>query len=415
MPTANAMLRLLLLGLLVVLVAACGRETGAPGDFAGAGSQRLFVIEIDGEAAGRLEERRGLTTAGAPRMDTRVEIILPGSGLMLREERLQFAAEPPHELLQRTRFTRTPTGIEHHEVTQGEALGTPTLRDFDGMRQLASAPVGSRIRQDDIGLGSERPMATAWKVESQDNQGTLARGRRDDGAEVAVWLGPDGSPRYYRIGSGFAVRQVDVAPELPVDHGGPLLMEVATGLGDPERIERLRVHVSGPAADLFQDGPGLELRRTDAGVELHGRRLDATPELREEQRRLLEAMVAEVRHQLRYHPGAAPPSIHALLADGRGDCYEFAALFAALAREAGFEARLVTGLAWAGDERQGFAPHAWNEVRIGNSWLSVDPTWDQVGADAARLRFPDDPSAQLDLQLALKRSRIEVIAVEPAG
>ncbi len=415
MSIAIALPRLLLVNLIVVLITACSDHSSLPEDFAGTGSQRLFVIEIDGEVAGRIEERRGLTAAAAPRMDTRVEIVLPGSGLMLREERLQFAPAAPYELLQRTRFTRTPTGIEHHEATDGKALGAPTLHDFDGMRRLAEAPVGSQVHSGNFGLGSERPMATAWQVESRDNEGTHARGRRDDGAEVAVWLGPNGSPRHYRIGTGFAVRQVDVAPELTMEQAGPLLMKVDAALGDPERIERLRVRVSGPAADLFQDGPGLELHRTDEGVELQGRRLGPASAVSEEEQRLLAAMVTEVQHQLRYHPGAAPPSIDALLADGRGDCYEFAALFAALARRAGYEVRLVTGLAWAGDERQGFAPHAWNEVRVGGSWLSVDPTWGQVGADAARLRFPDDPSAQLDLQLALKRSRIEVLAVEPAG
>ncbi len=400
----------------IAFLTGCSTEPGLPGGFDGTGTQRIYVIELDGDTAGRIEERRGRTSAGAPRMDTLIEVVLPGTGLMLREERLQFAADPPHVLLQRTRFTRTPTGIEHHEVSRGDELGSPTLADLDDTLELANAPVGTQVRQRGLfGSGEGESMVTAWEVESRDAAGTHARGRRDDGAEVALWLAPDGTPERYRIGTGFTLRRVDEAPVLPVEQSSPLLMEVAARLGDAARIDRLNVRVTGPAAELFRPGPGLELHSRDEGIELHGRRLDAATELSADDRRLLEAMVTEVRRQVRYHPGAAPPSLNALLTDGRGDCYEFAALFSALAQRAGFDARLVTGLAWAGDELGGFAPHAWNEVRIGNTWLSVDPTWDQVGADAARLRFPDDPGGQLDLQLALKRSSIEIIEVAPPG
>jgi len=205
---------------------------------------------------------------------------------------------------------------------------------------------------------------------------------------------------------------VDARPELNAGgDNGPLLLAVPERLGDSTAISGMTLRLQGPAADMFESGPGLLVGEAGSHT-LVTHRLDADSRLEQRQRRELEQLVAAVRRRIRYHPGAAPPSLDALLADGRGDCYEFAALFSALAQAAGYDSRVVTGLAWAGDERGGFAPHAWNELRIDGHWLSVDATFDQVGADAARLRFPDDPARQLDLQIALTRSSIEILDIE---
>jgi hypothetical protein len=57
----------------------------------------------------------------------------------------------------------------------------------------------------------------------------------------------------------------------------------------------------------------------------------------------------------------------------RGVCIDIARLYAAMARSAGLEARVVTGL--GADGRGGFGPHAWNEVRAGERWIPLDATW----------------------------------------
>jgi len=396
-----------------LLLSACGQSPSDPTRSFEEVSQRFYVIELDGEPAGIVEERRGRTGSGAPRMDTRVEIQLPGSGWLLREERLQFAIEPPHVLLQRTRFTRTPAGIEHHEVTRGEDLGSPDIDTLDGTQAIAAAPVGSRVEQQGLfGASEGSGMATSWRVESRGRNGTHALGERADGAKVGLWLAPDGTPTRYLIGDSFEMRRVDARPELNAGgDNGPLLLAVPERLGDSTAISGMTLRLQGPAADMFESGPGLLVGEAGSHT-LVTHRLDADSRLEQRQRRELEQLVAAVRRRIRYHPGAAPPSLDALLADGRGDCYEFAALFSALAQAAGYDSRVVTGLAWAGDERGGFAPHAWNELRIDGHWLSVDATFDQVGADAARLRFPDDPARQLDLQIALTRSSIEILDIE---
>jgi len=58
-----------------------------------------------------------------------------------------------------------------------------------------------------------------------------------------------------------------------------------------------------------------------------------------------------------------------ILVDGIGVCASYAYAFNALANAAGVRTIVVTG-----DVQDGGA-HAWNKVRIGTNWRSVDPTW----------------------------------------
>lgn len=64
------------------------------------------------------------------------------------------------------------------------------------------------------------------------------------------------------------------------------------------------------------------------------------------------------------------------LASGNGDCTEHALLLAALARAAGFPARIAIGLAYNTERFLGrkyvFVPHAWVQVWDGKHWRSYD-------------------------------------------
>jgi hypothetical protein len=63
----------------------------------------------------------------------------------------------------------------------------------------------------------------------------------------------------------------------------------------------------------------------------------------------------------------------------KGVCIDYARLYAAMARAAGLEARVVTGLGF--DGRGSYGPHAWNEVYLREKgvWVPLDPTWAQAG------------------------------------
>jgi hypothetical protein len=68
-----------------------------------------------------------------------------------------------------------------------------------------------------------------------------------------------------------------------------------------------------------------------------------------------------------------------------GDCTEHAVYFVALARAAKIPARTLTGLVYTDLEGGGFGGHAWAEVWIDGHWEPVDPTMNQVVADAAHI------------------------------
>lgn len=77
-----------------------------------------------------------------------------------------------------------------------------------------------------------------------------------------------------------------------------------------------------------------------------------------------------------------PSALH-VLHTRRGDCNEHTQLFVALARAAGVPARVAAGLVYLDGK---FYYHAWPEVLL-RGWVAVDPTFDQMPADAGHIRF----------------------------
>ena len=131
-------------------------------------------------------------------------------------------------------------------------------------------------------------------------------------------------------------------------------------------------------------------------------------------RKRLGVLVALVRQTLDFQPEPGVPGALSALASGSGDCNEHAALAVAVARQGGWAARTVTGLAYsdAGD-RPGFYPHAWMEVWLGPAgWVPVDPALGQTVADAARIPLVREGDAPLWTAVALVAEvPFEIVAV----
>ncbi|MDZ7827125.1 MAG: transglutaminase-like domain-containing protein [Gammaproteobacteria bacterium] len=127
----------------------------------------------------------------------------------------------------------------------------------------------------------------------------------------------------------------------------------------------------------------------------------------------MQGVLTRVRQRLDYVPGAAPPDLDALLQTGEGDCWEFAALFDALAERVGLDSRTVTGLAWTGDESGRLALHAWNEVRVGGRLAGGGSHLEPASSptppgSASRTTLP----SSCDLQIALAGSKLELVSVD---
>ena len=100
------------------------------------------------------------------------------------------------------------------------------------------------------------------------------------------------------------------------------------------------------------------------------------------------------------------PSALAVFEGRRGDCTEHTTLFVALARAAGVPARPVAGLLLV-DGRLYY--HDWAEVYL-NGWVAVDPTLDQMPADAGHLRLVIGGLArQMELTRLIGKLRLEVL------
>jgi transglutaminase-like putative cysteine protease len=363
-----------------LLLAACSESPELQRFRAGIGETH-HAIELGGELRGRIRELRSLDSAGRPRIRSETELVLPGNAASRRTETLIFSAEPPHPLLEH-RIHHQADGRDHRR------------RPVPGERTL-----GSWLDEPAAGAGGE------WR-----RDGDWLRARRDDGARLALQLDAEGGILEYRIGDAFRMRRMEHAPELPPAEPEQTLGLPVTGtLGRRGSVDALTLRITGPAASLLENGTGLDVRRDGAASLLRSTRTRAATD--PDTRRLVQGVLTRVRQRLDYVPGAAPPDLDALLETGEGDCWEFAALFEALAERVGLDSRTVTGLAWTGDESGRLALHAWNEVRVEDRWQAVDPTWNQAVADAARIRFPDDPSLQLDLQMALADSRLELVSV----
>ncbi len=103
------------------------------------------------------------------------------------------------------------------------------------------------------------------------------------------------------------------------------------------------------------------------------------------------------------------PSAVDVLETRRGDCNEHTVLYVALARAAGLPARTAAGLVYVDG---GFYYHAWPEVYL-NGWVAVDPTFGQMPADAAHLRFTIGGLArQVELIRLIGRLQMEVLPTE---
>ncbi|MCK5339743.1 MAG: transglutaminase domain-containing protein, partial [Desulfobulbaceae bacterium] len=86
---------------------------------------------------------------------------------------------------------------------------------------------------------------------------------------------------------------------------------------------------------------------------------------------------------------------------------EHAALFAALARSVQVPTRVVAGVTF---HQGAFFYHAWNEVCLDDTWISLDTTKNQFPADITHIKFVEgETSEQVKIGALLGKLKIEVV------
>lgn len=105
-------------------------------------------------------------------------------------------------------------------------------------------------------------------------------------------------------------------------------------------------------------------------------------------------------------PTVSLPTALEVLDSRKGDCNEHAVLFTALARAAGIPARVAAGVVYLDGA---FYYHAWSEVWLGQ-WVSADPTFHQLPADATHVKFIEGgPEQHMALLKVIGQIKMEVV------
>jgi hypothetical protein len=114
-----------------------------------------------------------------------------------------------------------------------------------------------------------------------------------------------------------------------------------------------------------------------------------------------------VFENLEKRPVLGIPDALSTLNTKMGDCNEHAALFAALARNAGIPTRIASGVTFFEDA---FYYHAWNEVCLDDSWYSIDTTKNQFPADMSHIKFVEgETDKQIKIAALLGKLKIEIV------
>lgn len=282
-----------------------------------------------------------------------------------------------------------PSAMQHHSLE---------------MRVIGKAP-----------LTTDGATIDAWKVHETFR-----------GTETTVWLDDSGrtlreeGPMDMVVQREDATRAVNVGwTDDAFDLMDAIAVKVRNPIRDPRHLARLDARLGGlgdvavptDSRQSFHDGV-LHVEREPAAVATYVLPYDGSewrdelaataflqvdhPRLRgtakeilggeSDPRRAAELLRRWVYDNLEKRPLPSLPNALQVLETRAGDCNEHAVLFAALARAAGLPARVNAGVVY-GDGA--FLYHAWNEVWIGSGWLSVDPAFDQMPADATHVKLID--------------------------
>ncbi len=163
----------------------------------------------------------------------------------------------------------------------------------------------------------------------------------------------------------------------------------------PEPLDDLNPYLSA-TIHIESDHPEIKKK----AAEIVG---EATSPL-EKVRRITRWVSAEVKDEL-VDCISALEVLHTL----RGECQSHTLLYTALSRAAGIPTRLAGGLVYS--EGQGFLYHAWAESYVGG-WMAIDPTFNQVGADATHIKLEEGSSWTALLQVGNVVGRLKARIIE---
>lgn len=409
--------------------------------------ERWYRLLLDDRHLGYLRTETRRDRRGRWRFDSDLRFVLNQGNPVRIEEQLLFDAAPPYPLLQARQQNRRPgelTGtlirrdgdgyrawhLNHASGAAPEGGGTPLnftfgLADHLGfetwLRQSAPAP-GATVTARALDFTRRQVVARRFRVAEKNATGYALE---NPAPLNPTWIQLDDAmrPVAMTLSGLFELEQVDeqqaLAPRTALQ-AVSYFVPTDQPLHDHTRISRLELVVRGGASagelwpelargDTLHHQAGAVSVRRLTGDELaetsdhpisHPRvramAAEATAGASDGQGRV-QALMRFVNGYLRYEEAGARRHVLALLDHPAGDCTEYADLLTTLARSLSIPARTVFGLAYADQRPPAFRFHAWNEVLVDGEWMTVDPTWNQLGVDATHIPMPVNAGHALKL------------------
>lgn len=354
-------------------------------------------------AAGRLEEGKEYTARvfdPSSMSDRPVSVAVTGRAML----QVVDSIEPRMRAGGRLQFfpvrRRTiPTWVV--EESYGGVSVTSWL-DQDGRLVRAESPMGFTLRRMPYELASERWDRTRANPDNAGGYGTVIE-------STAIAANAD-----LEVEGGLetlVVRLGNVDLEGFELDGGRQRLRGDTLVVQREDARALRASYTLPYTGAGEAAAELEstalIQAEDPRIVGLARRIAAgSTDPAEVARRLTEWVYDNLRKDITL----SIPSAVQVLEMGQGDCNEHTVLYVALARALGLPARTAVGLVHL---RGRFYYHAWPEVWL-DGWVAMDPTLDQVPADASHLRFLTGGLArQIELIRLIGRLELDIIRTVP--
>lgn len=400
--------------------------------------QQAYVMDFEGTPIGTL------ITTGRIIDEKQFEFIQEFSFTSMRnttlraKQVLRFSLDSPH-LLEDASFQKFSSKdnaayetvrLERGEfglTVQGKEIpfkNLPTdysLQDFLGLERWLSREdltTGTRLSLVTINFEQRESTSVIWTVKQVSSKAVLIRSEQGIDSEFDR-AHPIPQLKTSRHPSGLTLRHVDNLPEWNSPSVAELSRRATSvplvgSLPRPKDLSLLELTISfahgepGPWSELLTAADTLlidhSLNRSTSGAKyfLHGNSIEniaTSDDIRDLTKSLtdglasdeekLAAIVKFTHDYVRYAKSDAPQSVAHTLRTKSGDCSDIAELFRVLATAAGLQSRTVYGLAYDGATNS-FGIHAWNQVRLEDNQLrSVDPTWNQLRADATHIEFPE--------------------------
>lgn len=222
-------------------------------------------------------------------------------------------------------------------------------------------------------VGQQAP----FQIDSSDSSRGIVsvqyEGQRESDKKIKVMVEKDSSKYYYTLSSA---KQAESFP-LQLGSGTYQVAVLENTSGNsyrPVLSSSIQARLTDEKETFLQSVQAIEWDDSMAAIKKAGELTKDLDSDTEKIKAIYEYVVQNVSYdysKIENMPVDYLPDVEATYNSGKGICYDFASLLAAMLRSAGVPAKLVKGYS-----QNAIGYHAWNEVYVNNKWVVVDTSYD---------------------------------------